>query len=206
MAYAKARINAVKLIEYRLEKRLDTNDVDTRYFKDRFVWIIDKFKDEYFVNGKQVDVQKFMDRTFDLLSILINEGKVKNISRFIYALGISMCEVAPKLDLKIKVTPNFFIDHFHMAVMERFRYQRLFIRKHLNFFVKALYNVGFSVIEAIFAVELALVWAETVTKYDWSLEQFLEDLIDEMEMQCVLTSKLYNREMFYPRGYRHKNK
>lgn len=206
MAYAKAPVNSVRLIEYRLEERLDTNVDDTRYFKDRFAWVIDKFKDEYFVNGKQVDVQKFMDRTFDLLRIVINEGKVKNLSRFIYALGISICEVAPKLDLKIKVTPNFFIDQFHMAVMERFRYQRLFIKKHLNFFAKALYNVGFSEIESIQAVESALAWAETLTKYDWTLEQFLEDLIDEMEMQCVLTSKLYNREMFYPRGYRHKKK
>lgn len=171
--------DSLKYIEDRLEERIPIRgEKDVEYVKERFFWIVDKFKKEFYENGNQLETDSILDKIFILLDE--DDWGVNDFDRLIIGIGFLMNVIINKMGGKLKVSEDFLISQFNNMVKLRWILQTSFVRHHLNFFATTLMKAGIEVSEIPALIEKSMEWAETNPDYDYTNDQYLDDLTNEM--------------------------
>lgn len=176
---------ALRFIHYRLEKKLPIKTKDgEKYFRDRFYWIVHKFKEQYFIGGEKINTDSLLDKMFSLMKSGVGKLDLGKLHDFKIALACCMVAAANSFNCSIKVATEFFQDQFLRVVQQRFRWQCDLIIEHEPFLSNVLVNAGVDQNKAMKVIEAGVIIAETYPEYNYSSNEFLTKVIGGIVKEC----------------------
>lgn len=166
-------------IEYRLQQQLPIQSKkQEQYFRDRFYWIVDKFKEKYIVDGQKLETDSILDEMFSSIKNNVGDLNLSKLYDFKVALACSFIAAANNFNCSLKVPTHFFQDQFLTEIDQRFHRQSSSGRTFASFALKYLINEGVDQTKAMKIIEEGINHAETCPYYNLSLEEFRLKLID----------------------------
>ncbi len=191
--------HSIRFIEERLQQKLPilTKRAET-YFRERFYWIVHKFKEQYFENGEQEETQVVFNEVFVILRDEIKGLDLSKFSHFTIGLASSMLVVVERKGCKLKVTVDFFVDQFRRVANERFKSQVSFIDKHLDHLCSVLKSQGIEDLKALKLIEAGVAQAETEPVYEYTELKFMISVINEIIKECATIGIIVMIEMLMP--------
>lgn len=176
---------ALQFIDTRLQKKLPLKTKDgEKYIRDRFYWIVDKFKEQYFVGGEKLETNAVLDRMFSTMKKGIDTLDLGKIVDFKVGLACSLVVAANKFGCSIKVTTDFFQDQFLRVIDQRFHRQNEFITKHVDFLHEVLTKKGVEPTQALKIIEAGIAFAEINPKYIYGLIEYWAKAIGGIVKEC----------------------
>ncbi|OQP53442.1 hypothetical protein A4H97_23645 [Niastella yeongjuensis] len=175
----------IKSIDDRLQQKLPVKTKDgERYFRDRFYWVVHKFKEQYFVGGKTLDTNAVLDQMFSFIYSSVGDLNLSKLHDFKVALACSLFATADIFGCSIKVPSDFFEDQFLRVIDQRFHRQSASVLDHAVYLTNVLVNAGVDHNKAIEIIEAGIMFAEICPRYNFSIPEFQLAVIGGILSEC----------------------
>lgn len=176
---------AIRFIEYRLQQKLPIKTKDAeQYFRERFYWVVHKFKEQYFIGGEKLNTNSVLDKMFSFIKSGVGSLNLSKLHDFKIALACSLIAAANKFDCSIKVSTEFFQDQFLRVIDQRFHRQSESIIEHTDFLSDVLVKAGADQNKSLKIIEAGVILAETYRHYEYSILEFQVKIIGGILEEC----------------------
>lgn len=180
MALKRIRIKGIAYFDDRLKSRLPIKTAaDKAYIRERFYWIVDKYKDDYFSDGKKIKT----DRIFNLIFKKLAEGdgeklNLSDVEDFKHGFAGCMIIAAGQMGSRLNLPRELFIKQFVEAVNVRFWDMiRIVHEIYVGWLIRVICEVGVSEKSACEYIKASVFNAECYPFFYYPIEELFFQLI-----------------------------